>query len=480
MSKLTAGFQSYGENLVTVETTANVAIKALDFDGTNENVDFGNDSSLQITDDLSVVIWVEAGAQGTNDYLCQKFFTNQMSWAMRTGSSDSTKLWVQVSTDGTTGATKSKAYESATGALSSGWHQVGLTFGSSTLKVYVDGVDITATMTKHQDPAMSSLHNSTRNLEMCGFTGFSGTNWVGEACNLSIWDTGVLSATDWSTLYNGGNAMDPADLTPTGSAVLVSSWLWNTTLPLVPGASDVPDNTASNDGTTQNMEVGDVVDSPFTTAVVTSDTFNIAAGFYVDDEAFRSALETAVQVTFASLDIFKPGGLEPRWLLDNDGTTFTLTWDSDNARTYMGFTADLSGASEYYSDGAVGSTWYPINGDMSPVFSRIANRRTSTDHTGWSRSAVVGRHDELRIGMWIEDTEAKHAFATIQRFIKGARGKFRMDAANATAWAWSAAGWDGEMTVALTEPSRRKGFSNYLSRPWIGVKEITLDFVRWV
>ena len=237
--------------------------KALELDGVNENVDCGNALALQITNNLSVVVWIYCGGQGTSDYIAMKYWTNQMSWAMRTGSADSTKLYVQVSTDGTTGPTKSKAYESPTATLSPGWHQVGFSFGSSTLKSYVDGVDITSTCTKHQDPAMSTLHNSTQNVELFGFTGYSNSNWTGKACNVFMCDSGVMTAADFLAQYNSGDNMDPEDLAFTGSAARVSGWLRNTTLPLVPGAGDIPDNIGSSTGTSQNMEVGDVVDSPW-------------------------------------------------------------------------------------------------------------------------------------------------------------------------------------------------------------------------
>jgi hypothetical protein len=476
---LTAGYQSYGEDLVTIQTSASVAIKALDLDGTDDQVDVPNHASLQITDDLSYSCWMECGSQAFGDIIAIKYSGtgNQRGWLLRTYAiaGGQRKLQILVSDDGTSAAAHFKNWFSTNDVLpASGWAHVVWTFASGTIEAYVNGTKVSA-WTKAVDGAITSIHASTADLVM-------GSSWQGEICNVSIWDTGVLTQADVTALYNSGNSLDPADLTPSGTASLVSSWLWNSSLPLVPGANDVPDNTGSNDGTTQGtMTGGDVVDSGFTDTTIVTASFGIASGFYKDDDAMATALEAAIQVTFPTIDIFKPGVNEHRWLIEDSGAAvFSLAWDSDNARTYMGYLGDLSAADAYYSDGAVGSTWYPLSGCMDPVFGRLASRRTGVDHTGWSRSAVVGRSDDIKVTAWIEQDEASAAFSVLQRFMRGARGTFRLDASNGTTWAWSAAGWDGEMIVALADPSRRLGFSNYISGEWTGVKQITLHFVRWV
>ena len=477
MSKLCAGFQSYGEDLVTVSKSSTVAIKALDFDGSNDYVRIPNDASLNINNNLSVVCLVKQVTAATDKAIAGMYFAagNQRAWLIQTGSSNSRAIKVIVSDDGTY-AGHNKTYETTNPVLTAGaWNQVGFTFASGTLKIFVNGAEVVA-VTNVVDDAITSVHSCTQIMAIAARSDLS-AYINAQICDVSMWKTNVLTAADFASLWGAGTPIDPTTFTPAGGAVLESSWLWNETIT----HPTVPDNTGSNDGTMTNMVAGDIIASGFTSPLVTTGTFSITDAFYKDDEAFRAALETAVQVTFASIDIFKPSTTESRWLIEDSGAaTFSLTWDSDNARTYMGFTDDLTGADSYYSDGAVGSTWYPISGCMSPVFARVADRRVSTDHTGWSRAAVVGRHDELKVTTWIEQSEAANAFAVIQRFIRGARGVYRLDGTNSTTWAWSAAGWDGEMIVALKTPAGKTGFSNYLSRPWIGVKEITLDFIRWV
>ena len=350
------------------------------------------------------------------------------------------------------------------------WHQWAFTFAANTPVFYVNGTAVAA-WTKTEDSVINALFAGVGEVR-------TNLSMVAKHCNQWYADI-VITAAQALELYGGGTPIAPEDSTATAN--MISAWIWDTSYPDIPGAGDVKDRLGANDGTTVTMDQTDVVDSPFTTPGLSGQTFSIADGFYADDEAFRAALEAAVQAKIPAIDIYKPGTLEARWLIEDSGAAlFRLTWDSDNARLYMGFEDGMDGAAAYYSSIAVASTWYPLNGPANPVFSRIAARRVSVDHTGWSRSAVTGRHDEITVTLWIEQTEALNAFATLQRFVRGARGKLRLDATNANAWAWSAAAWDGEMIVSLADASKRMGFSNYLSRPWIGVKEITLDFVRWV
>jgi hypothetical protein len=484
VSKLTAGFQSYGEDLVTVTTSASVAIKALDLDGTDDFVLVGDHATLDITSNLSISAWVNCDSQTGNAAIVTKYNSSvgQRSFFLATNTLLPRKLRFAISDDGTSAAGHLLDWRTNNDVLpASGWAHVAFTFASGTPKLYVDAVEITS-FNKVADPGITSIYSSSADVIIGSLNAGSAYFWTGEVCNVSIWDTGVLTQADVTALYNSGNNLDPADLTPSGTASLVSSWLWNSSLPLVPGANDVPDNTGSNDGTTQGtMTGGDVVDSGFTDTTIVTASFGIASGFYKDDDAMATALEAAIQVTFPTIDIFKPGVNEHRWLIEDSGAAvFSLAWDSDNARTYMGYLGDLSAASAYYSSSAVGSTWYPLSGCMDPVFGRLASRRTGVDHTGWSRSAVVGRSDDIKVTAWIEQDEASTAFSVLQRFMRGARGTFRLDASNGTTWAWSAAGWDGEMIVALADPSRRLGFSNYISGDWTGVKQIRLHFVRWV
>jgi len=192
---------------------------------------------------------------------------------------DVRKIRVGVTSDGVWG--DSETYWSTTNQVlpASGWAHVVFTFssGSNAIKLYVNSVEIVAWTKSWR--ATTSIFAGTANLVLAGRYDHAYT-WGGNICNASVWDTGVLTQADITTLYGSGSGLDPKGLSPSGAANLVSSWMWDLTLPLVPGANDIPDRVAGvNDGTTQNMAAEDVVDSPWPAPI--SDALWVPDGYIV-------------------------------------------------------------------------------------------------------------------------------------------------------------------------------------------------------
>ncbi|MFH1947010.1 MAG: LamG domain-containing protein [Candidatus Magasanikbacteria bacterium] len=205
-------------------------IKALDFTSWDDIVNVGNDASLSITDKLSFVAWVECGNQSTRDHIASKYSAGQSAWLWRTytQTGGARKLELLVIDNGTGGAGHTKLWYTTDDVLPvSGWAQVAFTFDGGVIKMYVNGIEITD-FTKTSDDAITTIFDSTADLYIGNFT--DTYSWVGDLTNVSIWDTAVLTQTDITNLYNSGNGLNPASISPTGGADLVSSWLWNTSL----------------------------------------------------------------------------------------------------------------------------------------------------------------------------------------------------------------------------------------------------------
>ena len=236
-----------------------VYYQALDFDGANDYVDCGNDASLRITNNLSLSIWLECGSQGVSKYFFIQWATGERSFAITTSPSSNKKIIAYFSDDGTENAGHEGTYATPSDVLpASGWAHVVVTFASGTVTLHVNGAAKTITSI---GAAITSLHSSSAPV-LWGGPNWANSGWLGEVCNVSIWDTGVLTQADVTALYNGGTPVAPDSITPTGTASLVSSWAWDSSLTY----PDVPDNEASNDGTMTNMTSGDIVDSPWGTA----------------------------------------------------------------------------------------------------------------------------------------------------------------------------------------------------------------------
>ena len=198
---LTAGdVHFFGDNYSTV------------FDGVNDSCEItGNPSGLRITNNFSVAMWIKGSPQSGRVYISKWSTTgNQRSWWMgsHTGS-DTDKLKVLLSSNGSF-STDRKSYISSITVLDGTWHLVGFTFTSNILKLIIDGVEDTL-VTKAQDTTVNSLYNSTSNI-------FFGTDadlsayFTGNQDEPLFCDTAVLSAADWTAIYNLGVTLDPTKL----------------------------------------------------------------------------------------------------------------------------------------------------------------------------------------------------------------------------------------------------------------------------
>jgi len=214
-------------------------IKALDLDGVNDWVNLQDTSDIRIADNLSVVGFAYFGDHGTEENIITHFGYSDgdyRAWAIQTGFLSDQHLRVMVM--GSTGTWDPRRdYETNDNLLTDGWHQVGFTFASGVLKLYVDGVYISS-VNKFTDNAVNTLFSGAGEKVVIGSRDTTVPNgfFQGKICNVSMWDTAVLSDADITALYNSGDGLDPEDLTPSGSANLVSSWLWNTSLtyPTIP------------------------------------------------------------------------------------------------------------------------------------------------------------------------------------------------------------------------------------------------------
>jgi hypothetical protein len=146
-----------------------------------------------------------------------------------------------------------KEYESSVVVGDNKWHQVGFTFVSGTLKLYIDGVEDTS-VTKVQDDVVNTIDDSTQAV-LIGAVRFSGSysaHFDGRVDQATIWSN-VLSASDMLEAYNGGC---PSFLTGNPKYSDLEAW-WamgdSTTYPTI------VDQKGSNDGTMVNMSASDFI-----------------------------------------------------------------------------------------------------------------------------------------------------------------------------------------------------------------------------
>jgi len=202
--------------------------KALDFDGTNDNVEVADNSSLDFTTAMSAFCYMRVDTLSTGggvDYAISKYDygNNNRSWLL--GQRDD-ELIAVISKNGFSGATNTKDRFSATFENTSDYYFVGFTFESNVLKLYVNGQEVATEKTN--DAEVNSIYSG--NADVCVGSGqFNGSGigfLDGKVANAKIFNT-ALTAAQVADLYN-----NPEKVVPTGVADSALK-LW---LPMMEGA----------------------------------------------------------------------------------------------------------------------------------------------------------------------------------------------------------------------------------------------------
>jgi len=235
--------------------------KSFEFDGVNEFIDCGNDSSLQITGAMTLSCWIKTTESG-DAVLMSKDNNTERCWSLW-GLNNLTGDFVRFIIWNSGSAT----VVTSTGTINDGnWHNVVATFEpNSSMKIYIDGVlDITNTTS-----IPATIDNDAVNVRIAGL-GNSAFEMRGSVDSVSIFDS-VLDVATILSLYNVGepNSLLLAASYTTGggtdkSGDLQAYWkmgddaTWDGSDWTIPDAS-----TNSNDGTSDAMEQIDLkFDSP--------------------------------------------------------------------------------------------------------------------------------------------------------------------------------------------------------------------------
>lgn len=167
------------------------------FDGTDDYIDFGNDASLQLTDNFTICVWIETSSLDSNDHVFGKWSStnNQRSYFLQERNDG--RFRFVVSKNG--GATTYDVLGSTSSISANTEYFVCCTVEGTTLKIFVDGVEYAS------DTSMPSagIHNSTENL-VVGGTATNSVDYEGSAANFFVFNR-VLSDSEILNLYNSGN-----------------------------------------------------------------------------------------------------------------------------------------------------------------------------------------------------------------------------------------------------------------------------------
>lgn len=212
------------------------------FDGINEYINFGNDSSLdfEYTDTFSISAWINFDS-ATNGAFVAKFGTDVQGYIFKVISS---KLRVQLLNS----APNQVIADGGTTLSSSTWYHVCFTYDGSGLfsgvNIYLDAS--AESLTNVSDDLMGGTIQTTQQLNVGVQRNDLSNPFDGKIDKVIIYSK-ELSGSEVSTIYNFGRV---TGLIGIGSEV--SQWELDSLNPL--------DQIGSNDGTSQNMDQTNIVE----------------------------------------------------------------------------------------------------------------------------------------------------------------------------------------------------------------------------
>lgn len=209
---------------------------SLDFDGTNDQIVVGNDSSLALTNDFTLSAWVYPTSTGGGQRFIDRGTIYYLGWDVVNEKFEFTKFAVA----------NKRVIADDTSDLNTWHHVVGVSSGgggSGTSNLYVNGVSAADEL-----GSLGNVEVSTASIIIGSHA--DGAYFTGLIDEVAIWNV-VLSAADVSSIYNSGK---PNDLTDASSydadrtGGLIGYWRFEEGS----GTSATDSSTNSNTGTLTN------------------------------------------------------------------------------------------------------------------------------------------------------------------------------------------------------------------------------------
>jgi len=177
---------------------------ALTFDGSDDYIDCGTDSSLDITDAITVSAWAYTDTDTHGRIISRHGNSSNFGWVLIRDKDSDSFAW-DISTNGNDwnngGSTGVDTFEINT------WYHVAATYDGTNMRVYIDGVEETS----GAFPAALSgpINVSSHNCEI-GSDGFSSIHFSGQIDDVRIYNR-ALSSDEIADLYvaTGGSGSQP-------------------------------------------------------------------------------------------------------------------------------------------------------------------------------------------------------------------------------------------------------------------------------
>lgn len=154
------------------DSVAGVASNGLDFDGTNDFINFGNAASVKITTSLTAECFVKGSSDNQRGFFGKGNTGNtNLSWWINSNTNSgvgTTDIGISSSAAAISGST-AKLYRAGTQVFNgSTFNHLAFTFNSNTLLTYVNGVSDTGSRTQVWNGTVTTLHDTNETLKFGG------------------------------------------------------------------------------------------------------------------------------------------------------------------------------------------------------------------------------------------------------------------------------------------------------------------------
>lgn len=340
----------------------------LEVDGGTDYISVGNDSSLQFTDEFTVMAWIRGDSWGSGsdvDTIVRKGTTNPLNYAFSVVDGEVTLVL-----DGNDAG--SGRFSGDTVLNVDRWYHVAAIWDGSEVKIYVNGVQDNSTTHSHS----STLGTDSRELFIGGHS--SGDRFDGSIADVRIYDQAV-AASYISSVYglqayykfdesSGSTAADSSGYENDGT--LVDSPTWRSTGGQIDGALEF--------SSTNSVDIPDpgVGSGPYSISVwIESDSLSGYSSSYG-----------------AGIARSTHGDIAGDWMLtvDNDGALLFYNWRSSG---------DDSDGVSYTANGTISAnTWYHIVATWDGSTERIyvngeeaTITGTQATDSGWGTTHEIGQ-----------------------------------------------------------------------------------------
>lgn len=202
--------------------------KALEFDGIGDYVSIADDSTLDLTGDFSITMWINMDTQNQFNMFISKRASSGHAWQFYVSNNSLPNQRIHFNNGG-------GIKNSNTGISAGTWHHIGMTFSSGSVTFYLNGsADGTATSTNTTNP--------TNTEDVTIGKAYNGNFVDGKIDEVAIFNA-ELSAAQISNIYN--HKVYP-------QSDILSFWRFE---------DDVTDSVGSNDGTKNGATF--VTDKPY-------------------------------------------------------------------------------------------------------------------------------------------------------------------------------------------------------------------------